>query len=68
MSAQEWCENGGLYVNDDNFMMASARTASPLPQDLRQEFNTHYWVKDRFDGHPGATSGWPGCMEKRHDI
>jgi hypothetical protein len=22
----------------------------------------------RFDGHPGATSGWPGCMEKRHDI
>ena len=20
------------------------------------------------DGHPGATSGWPGCMEERHDI
>ena len=20
------------------------------------------------DGHPGETSGWPGCMEKRHDI
>ena len=20
------------------------------------------------DGHPGGTSGWPGCMEKRHDI
>ena len=20
------------------------------------------------EGHPGETSGWPGCMEKRHDI
>ena len=20
------------------------------------------------DGHPGATSGWLGCMQKRHDI
>ena len=20
------------------------------------------------DGHPGETSGWPGCMDKRHDI
>ena len=20
------------------------------------------------DGHPGETSGWSGCMEKRHDI
>ena len=28
MSAREWCENEGLYVKDDNFMMASARTAS----------------------------------------
>ena len=28
MSAREWCEEGGLYVNDDNFMMASARIAS----------------------------------------
>ena len=76
MSAREWCEDGGLYVNDDNSMMAFARTASSRPQDFktsrfrdsRQEFNTHYWVKDGFDGHPGATSGWPGCMEKRHDI
>ena len=25
-------------------------------------------MKDGFDGHPGATSGWPGCMEKSHDI
>ena len=37
-------------------------------RDSRQDFNTHYWVKDGFDGHPGATSGWPGCMEKCHDI
>ena len=28
MSAREWCEEGGLYVNGDNFMMAPARTAS----------------------------------------
>ena len=28
MSAREWCENEGLYVKDDNFMMASTRTAS----------------------------------------
>ena len=28
MSAQEWCEEGGLYVNGDNFMMAPTRTAS----------------------------------------
>ena len=25
-------------------------------------------MKDGFDGHPGATSGWPGCIEKHHDI
>ena len=25
-------------------------------------------MKDGFDGHPGETSGWPGCMEKCHDI
>ena len=37
-------------------------------RDSRQDFNTHYWVKDGFDGHPRVTSGWPGCMEKRHDI
>ena len=28
MSAREWCEYEELYVNDDNSMMASARTAS----------------------------------------
>jgi hypothetical protein len=76
MCAREWCENGGLYVNDDNFMMAISRSVSFKAciykttrfQDTRQDFNTHYWVKDGFDGHPGVTSGWPGCMEKRHDI
>ena len=35
MSAREWCEEGGLYVNGDNFMMASARTASSGLQDLK---------------------------------
>ena len=35
MNAREWCENGGLYVNGDNFMMASARTASSGFQDLK---------------------------------
>ena len=28
MSAREWCEEEGCYVNGDNFMMAPARTAS----------------------------------------
>ena len=35
MSAREWCEEGGLYVNGDNFMMASARTASSRLQGLK---------------------------------
>ena len=35
MSAREWCEEGGLYVNGDNFMMASARTASSGLQGLK---------------------------------
>ena len=52
MSVREWCENGGLYVNDDKFMMASGRTASSGLSRL-QDFETrdknsnkHYWVKD----------------------
>ena len=36
-------------------------------QDLKTDFNS-LLGGGRFDGHPGATSGWPGCMEKRHDI
>ena len=41
MSAREWCEYEELYVNDDNSMLASARTASSRPrlQDSRLEFN-----------------------------
>ena len=41
MSAREWCEYEELYVNDDNSMMASTRTASSRPrlQDSRQEIN-----------------------------
>ena len=35
MSAREWFEEGGLYVNDDNSMMASARTAFSRPQDFK---------------------------------
>ena len=35
MSAREWCEEGGHYDNGDNFMMASARTASSRPQDFK---------------------------------
>ena len=35
MSAREWCEEGGLYVNGENFMMASARTASSGLQDFK---------------------------------
>ena len=35
MSAREWCEYEELYVNDDKFMMASARTASSGLQDLK---------------------------------
>ena len=35
MSSREWCEERGLYVNGDNFMMASARTASSRLQDLK---------------------------------
>ena len=34
MSAREWCE-GGLYINGDNFMMTSARTAFSGLQDLK---------------------------------
>ena len=73
MIFREWCENGGLYVNDDKFMMASARTASSGLSGL-QDFETreknsiHTTGWRTVDGHPGATSGWPGCMEKRHDI
>ena len=35
MSARECGENEGLYVKDDNFMMASARIASSGLQDLK---------------------------------
>ena len=35
MSAREWSEEGGHYGNGDNFMMASARTASSGLQDLK---------------------------------
>ena len=35
MSAQEWCEERGLYVNGDNFMMPSARTAYSGLEDLK---------------------------------
>ena len=70
MSAREWCEEGGLYVNDDNSMMASARTAFSRPQDFktRDKNSIHTTGWRTVDGHPGETSGWPGCMEKRHDI
>ena len=70
MSAREWCEEGGLYVNDDNSMMAYARTASSRPQDFktRDKNSIHTTGGRTVDEHPGETSGWPGCMEKHHDI
>ena len=66
MSAREWCEYEELYVNDDNSMMASARTSRPRLQRLRQEFNipmggewlrrVHWCVQ------------YSVIPEKRHDI
>src|SRR3954468_1066193 len=50
MSVREWCEEGGPYVNDDNSMMASARTASSRPQDFE--------TRDKTSIH---TTGWTGC-------
>lgn len=50
MSAREWCENGGFYVKDDNFLMAPARTASSRPQDFK--------TRDKTSIH---TTGWTGC-------
>ena len=72
MSAREWCEEGGLYVNGDNFMMASARTASSglKTSRFRDSTRVQYTLlgDGRLTGTPGETNGWPGCMEKRHDI
>ena len=71
MSAWEWCEEGGLYVNGDNFMMAPARTTSSgllKISETRDKNSIHTTGWRTVDGHPGETSGWPGCMEKRHDI
>ena len=70
MSAWEWSK-GGLYVNGDNFMMAPARTASSgllKIFETRDKNSIHTTGWRTVDGHPGETSGWPGCMEKRHDI
>src|SRR3954463_2928196 len=50
MSVPEWCENGGFYVKDDNFLMAPARTASSRPQDFK--------TRDKTSIH---TTGWTGC-------
>ena len=41
----------------DNPMTSSSRWTS--------KFTTGWRMVDE---HPGETSGWPGCMEKRHDI
>ena len=40
------------------------------PQDFetRDKNSIHTTGWRTVDGHPGETSGWPGCMEKRHDI
>ena len=50
MSAREWCEEGGLYVNGDNWWHRQGLHLHDLKisrfRDSRQEFNTHYWVKD----------------------
>jgi hypothetical protein len=47
MSARQWCEEG-FYVNDDNSMMASARTASSRPQDFktRDKNSIYLWVEN----------------------
>ena len=41
-----------------------------IPQDFetRDKNSIHTTGWRMVDGHPGETSGWPGCMEKRHDI
>ena len=43
---------------------------TPRPQDFetRDKNSIHTTGWRTVDGHPGETSGWPGCMEKRHDI
>jgi hypothetical protein len=43
-------------------------TSRPQDFETRDKNSIHTTGWRTVDGHPGETSGWPGCMEKRHDI
>src|SRR5215216_1854140 len=56
------------WLSDSYGRCESQDDDNPMTSRCSRKTSNSLLGGGRIDGHPGETSGWPGCMEKRHDI